>query len=622
MSATSDFNAEKHRVLNDVFGFEAFRPGQEAVVDALLARRNALAIMPTGSGKSLCFQVSALVLGGLTVVVSPLVALMQDQTAALRLAGVRAETIHSGRDRADNVAAWHRVAGGQAELLYLSPERLMTERMIAALARLPVTLFVVDEAHCISQWGPAFRPDYAELARLRELFPGVPLAAFTATADAATRTEIVEKLFGGAAETFIHGFDRPNIRLAVALKHDWKKQLLAIVAEHRGESGIVYCLSRKKTEATAALLGQHGIAALPYHAGMDKAEREVNQDAFMTRDGVVMVATIAFGMGIDKPDVRYVAHTDLPGNIEAYYQEFGRAGRDGRPARAYLLYGLDDIRMRRVFIEQQDAGNDRKRRDHKRLDALIAYCEAPECRRRTLLAYFGEEAAACGNCDACLEPAEVSEGTEEARLALTAIQGTGQRFGAAHVIDVLRGADNEKVRKFRHQGQPAYGRGAELRKQEWQSILRQMLAGGLLNLDIQGYGGLSVTAQGFALLQGERSFHYRKDTLRRAGRTARRPGPGQEPSPAAEMPPDEALPHEVLSGADARLLERLKELRLSIARERGVPAYVVFHDRSLQDMARRRPCSHDAFAEIHGVGATKLAKFAEPFVALIAAHGE
>ncbi len=617
MSIPNNFSAEKHQVLREVFGFEAFRPGQEAVVDSILARRNALAIMPTGSGKSLCFQIPALVLGGLTVVVSPLVALMQDQVAALRLAGVRAETIHSGRDRAENVAAWHRVAGGEAELLYLSPERLMTERMIAALARLPMTLFVVDEAHCISQWGPAFRPEYAELARLREMFPGVPLAAFTATADAATRSEIVERLFGGNAETFIHGFDRPNIRLSVALKRDWKKQLLAIAAEHRGESGIVYCLSRKKTEATAILLEQHGFAALPYHAGMDKADREINQDAFMTRDGVVMVATIAFGMGIDKPDVRYVAHTDLPGNIEAYYQEFGRAGRDGQPAWAHLLYGLDDIRMRRMFIEQEDAGDDRKRRDHKRLDALIAYCEAPECRRRTLLAYFGEESEPCGNCDACLEPAEVSDGTEEAHLALTAIQGTGQRFGAAHVIDVLRGADTEKVRKFRHQGLPAYGGGTGLRKEAWQSILRQMLAGGLLSLDIQGYGGLSITAQGAALLRGERTFQYRQDMLRRAPREPKRKVTASATTATAETPPDEAL-----SEADARLLERLKDLRLSIAQERGVPAFVVFHDRSLQDMARRRPRSQDAFAEVHGVGAAKLAKFAEPFVALIAAHVE
>jgi ATP-dependent DNA helicase RecQ len=613
-TADHDFDAEKHRVLERVFGFEAFRPGQEAVVDAILARRSTLAVMPTGSGKSLCFQIPALVLGGLTVVVSPLVALMQDQVAALRLAGVRAETIHSGRDRADNVATWHRVAGGEAELLYLSPERLMTGRMIAALARLPVTLFVVDEAHCISQWGPAFRPEYAELARLRDLFPGVPLAAFTATADAATRDEILDKLFGGAAETFIHGFDRPNIRLSVALKNDWKKQLLAIVAEHPGASGIVYCLSRKKTEATAALLEDSGTTALPYHAGMDKAEREANQDAFMTRDGVVMVATIAFGMGIDKPDVRYVIHTDLPGNIEAYYQEFGRAGRDGLPARAHLLYGLDDIRMRRMFIEQQDTGDDRKRRDHKRLDALIAYCEAAECRRRALLGYFGETAeGACGNCDACLEPVEVSDGTEQAQLALSAIQGTGQRFGAAHVIDVLRGAENEKVRKFRHQGLPAYGQGADLRKEEWKSILRQMIAGGFLKLDIQGYGGLSVTVQGFALLQGEQSFHYRKDTLRRAAREPRQKGPAR----AAGVPPPEPL-----TDADARLLERLKELRLSIARERGVPAYVVFHDRTLHDMARRRPRSRDEFAEVHGIGAAKLAKFAEPFVALIAGDGE
>ena len=373
------------RVVWEVFGFEAFRPGQEAVIEALLAGRNALAVMPTGSGKSLCFQVPALVMDGLTVVVSPLVALMRDQVAALRLAGVAADGIHSGNDREENLAAWRRASAGTTRLLYMAPERLMTEPMLAALKRLPVTLFAIDEAHCISQWGPAFRPEYADLCRLRTLFPGVPLAALTATADEVTRDDIVDKLFGGAVEQFVLGFDRPNIRLAVEMKRDWKGQLRDFVARHDGESGIVYCLSRRKTEEAAALLAADGVRVLPYHAGMGAADREAHQNLFMTEPGVVIVATIAFGMGIDKADVRYVFHADLPGSVEAYYQEIGRAGRDGAPAEAHMLYGLADIRMRRQFIEDEDAGADRKRREHKRLDALLGYCEAPACRRAALL---------------------------------------------------------------------------------------------------------------------------------------------------------------------------------------------------------------------------------------------
>ena len=417
------------RVLADVFGFEAFRPGQEAVIEALLGGRNVLAVMPTGSGKSLCFQVPALVGDGLTVVVSPLVALMRDQVVALELAGVAAEGIHSGNERARNVAAWVRAASGATRLLYMAPERLMTERMLAALSRLPVALFAIDEAHCISQWGPAFRPEYAELCRLRERFPGVPIAALTATADEVTREDVAAKLFGGEVEQFVLGFDRPNITLAVEVKRDWKRQLQGFIARHEGESGIVYCLSRKKTEETAALLAASGVRALPYHAGMDTEAREEHQNLFMTEPGVVIVATIAFGMGIDKADVRYVFHTDLPGSVEAYYQEIGRAGRDGARAEAHMLYGLADIRMRRQFIEDEDAGEERRRREHKRLDALLGYCEAPACRRVTLLEYFGERIAPCGNCDVCLDPSGRIDSTEDARKVLSAAQGSGERFG-------------------------------------------------------------------------------------------------------------------------------------------------------------------------------------------------
>jgi ATP-dependent DNA helicase RecQ len=604
MLQATEASDAKRRVLREVFGFDDFRSGQEAVVDALLAGRDVLAVMPTGSGKSLCFQVPALVLGGLTVVVSPLVALMQDQVAALRLADVAAEAINSGRDRAANVATWRRVAAGETRLLYLAPERLMTERMLAALGRLPVRLIAIDEAHCISQWGPAFRPEYEMLSALKQRFPGVPVAALTATADAVTREDIAARLFDRPPEVFVAGFDRPNISLAVQGKRDPGRQLLGFLARHAGASGIVYCLSRKKTEETAALLNDHGIRALPYHAGMEAAARNANQDAFLTEPGIVMVATIAFGMGIDKPDVRFVFHTDIPGSIEAYYQEIGRAGRDGRPAEAVMLYGLADIAMRRRFIEEEDSAEDRKRREHRRLDALIGYCEAPECRRRVLLGYFGErQAEACGNCDRCLDPVALADGTAAARQALETVRLTGQRYGAQHVVDVLRGGETEKIQHAGHDRLPVYGQGSAWSKPQWRGFIRQLVAADLLRLDITGYGGLSITAAGQAVLRGEREFRYRDDAA---------PTKPKRPAAAAE---------ETLDEADAGLLNRLKQLRLRLAKQRGVPAYVIFADRTLIDMAQKRPRDVAALAQVHGVGASKLRDFADLFLAEIAAAG-
>jgi ATP-dependent DNA helicase RecQ len=540
----------------------------------------------------------------LTIVVSPLVALMQDQVAALRLAGVAADAINSSQTREDNVAAWRRAAAGETKLLYMAPERLMTERMLTALGKLPVSLFAIDEAHCISQWGPAFRPEYADLCHLRDIFPGVPIAALTATADAVTRDDIAARLFDGNVDSIVLGFDRPNIKLTVEMKREWKRQLQDFVDRHKGESGIVYCLSRKKTEECATLLSLNGTKALPYHAGMDKTVREANQNIFMTEPGVVIVATIAFGMGIDKSDVRYVFHTDLPGSIEAYYQEIGRAGRDGTPAEAHMLYGLADIRMRRVFIEDEEAGDDRKRREHKRLDALLGYCEAPECRRAALLDYFGETAEPCGNCDVCLDPAERTDGTEDAQKILSAVYRSGERYGAAHIIDILRGSETEKIIRAGHDKIPAFGTGEAHKKTVWQSLIRQMVAIGLLRLDIQGYGGLGLTDKGRALLQGDGTFHYRADTVAR--------------SPAASRKSRSAIPDQPLTDEQMGLLGILKDVRLNLAKERGVPAYIVFPDRSLIDMAQRTPRTVEDFATINGVGAAKLKDFAEPFLAAIA----
>ena len=596
-------------MLKRVFGYAAFRPGQEDIISALMAGDHVLAVMPTGSGKSLGFQIPAILKGGLTLVVSPLVALMEDQVAALRQAGVEADAINSSRSYGTNANAWREAVAGRVRLLYMAPERLMTGRMLAALAPLPLRLIAIDEAHCISRWGPSFRPDYEALATLRERFPGVPIGAFTATADQATRNDIAAKLFAGAGRIFVSGFDRPNIHLAVAMRDSGASQLLDFVAARAGQSGIVYCLSRKKTDETAALLVDQGVTALAYHAGMDKAIRRVNQDRFMTEPGVVMVATIAFGMGIDKPDVRYVFHRDLPGSMEAYYQEIGRAGRDGLPAEAHLLYGLNDIVMRRMFIDQEDSADDHKRREHKRLDALIAFCEAPVCRRRALLSYFGEDSEECGNCDVCLDPPQLADGGEVGRAALAAVIASGQRFGAVHIIDILRGSENEKIRGFGHDRLACHGVGRETPKDAWRSILRQLVAAGYLALDVAGHGGLSLTPKGHGLVKGEEDFRYRKDT-RPAKREKAPRGKAAKVAVAALAPADNAL-----FGA-------LKEQRLNLAQARGVPAYVIFSDRSLADMAARRPRDETAFAEVHGVGAAKLRDLAAPFLAIIESFAE
>jgi ATP-dependent DNA helicase RecQ len=603
MSLAEALADPKRQVLRDVFGFDDFRPGQERVVDALLKGRNVLTIMPTGSGKSLCFQVPALIMGGLTVVVSPLIALMQDQVQALRLAGVAADAINSAQDRDDNVAAWRRASTGETRLLYLSPERLMTERMLEALARLDVRLIAIDEAHCISQWGPAFRPEYQTLSRLDAIFPKVPIVALTATADEVTRADIAAQLFQSQVDIFVLGFDRPNIKLTVEPKRDWKKQVLDFVKARPGQSGIVYCLSRKRTEEAAALLVENKIKARAYHAGMSKDEREANQNIFMTEKGMVMAATIAFGMGIDKSDVRFVVHADLPGSLEAYYQEFGRAGRDGAPAEAHMLFGLGDIRMRRMFIDQEDAGEDRKRREHQRLGALLSFCEAPTCRREVLLGYFGERSSACGNCDTCLDPAKLADGSEDAKKILSAIRQTGARFGAGHIVDVLMGADSEKITARGHQNLAIFAAGKGRKREEWQSLIRQMVAGNFLEVDISGYGGLAVTDKGRALTRDEIQFHHRPATLAKSERKSRTV---QGAAP--------------LSDIDESLLASLKQLRLRLAKERRVAAYLIFSDRSLADMAERKPATRDEFAEVHGVGAAKLKSFAGIFIDAIKAH--
>ncbi|WP_300542432.1 DNA helicase RecQ [Maricaulis sp.] len=585
-------------ILRSVFGYDEFRPGQADIVAHILAGTPTLCVMPTGAGKSLCYQVPALLLDGPAIIVSPLTALMDDQVAGLRANGVAAAAIHSGRDRADNVADWKRVRAGEVKLLYLSPERLMTPRMLGALDALAPALFVVDEAHCISKWGASFRPEYEQLAALKDRFPGARLAAFTATADAATREDIAARLFGGSGEIVVHGFDRPNLSLAVEPKSNGKKQLLDFLDVRRGAAGIVYCLSRKSTEEIAGLLVSEGYRALPYHAGLSPELRREHQETFMAEEGVVMVATIAFGMGIDKPDIRYVVHLNMPGSMEAYYQEIGRAGRDGRPAEAMMFYGLSDARMRRQFVDDDSGDEGHKRREHKRLDALLAYCEATRCRRLALLAYFGEpDGRACGNCDTCLDPPELVDATREAQMLMSAIARTGQRFGAAHIVDVVRGADTRRIRERGHDRLPTHGVGADRPKSFWQGLVRQCLAGGYLDLDIEGFGALKLTAAGDHVLKGRAQLEIREIKPIRTERRQRR-------IEAAEAEGD----------IDAGLLATLKTLRKKLAAERQVPAYVIFSDATLIEMCRIKPQTLDELGLVKGVGPKKLADYGHVFL--------
>ena len=584
-------------LLRDVFGFDAFRPGQAEIVDAVASGRNVLAIMPTGGGKSLCFQLPALLREGVTVVISPLIALMRDQVRALQEVGVAAGALTSGNTPEETDAVWSALEAGTLKLLYLAPERLAGSAM-AMLRRIGVTMIAVDEAHCVSQWGHDFRPDYLRIGELRRAL-GVPLAAFTATADAETQAEIVEKLFDGVApETFLHGFDRPNIHLAFAAKDNPRKQILSFAAARKGQSGIVYCGTRAKTETLAKALRDEGHTACHYHGGMEAEDRRIVETRFQREDGLIVVATVAFGMGVDKPDIRWVAHADLPKSIEAYYQEIGRAGRDGGPAETLTLYGPDDIRLRRSQIDEGLAPPERRVADHGRLNSLLGLAEALECRRKTLLAYFGEDPAPCGHCDLCDSPPEVFDGTTAVRKALSAILRTGEYFGSGHLIDILTGTQTEKIRARRHDELPTFGVGTEYDRRQWQAVFRQMMGHDLVRPDPERHGALRMTDEARPILRGEAGIRLRKDVLEKS---------------ATRRPAVKAM----VSDEDAPLLSALKAKRRALAEAASVPAYIIFNDRTLVEMAEQRPATLDQMARIGGVGAKKLERYGAEFLGVI-----
>lgn len=597
---------DPEQVLHEVFGYESFRPLQGDIIREVSEGRDALVLMPTGGGKSLCYQVPALVRSGTAIVISPLIALMQDQVAALKELGVRAAFLNSAMDFEQARATEYALMTGELDLLYCAPERLIQPRTIELLHDASISLFAIDEAHCVSQWGHDFRSDYLQLSMLAEQFPGVPRIALTATADERTRKEIAERLSLTEARHFVSGFDRPNIQYRIAPKINANKQLLDFIkAEHEGDCGIVYCLSRNKVDATAKTLAQKGYTALPYHAGLSSEQRAHHQERFLREDGVIIVATIAFGMGIDKPDVRFVAHLDLPKSLEAYYQETGRAGRDGKPSTAWMVYGLQDVIKLRQMLESSQGNDHFKRVERQKLDAMLGLCEVTSCRRQVLLRYFGDELEQpCGNCDTCLNPPDTWDGTVAVQKALSCVFRTGQRFGVTYLIDVLRGSENERILQSGHHQVSTYGIGTELSANEWKSVYRQLVANGYLRADPEGYGALQLTEQCRPLLKGRHTIELRKDP--EIKKTTGRANGGRSGSPVSEQITDKAG------------WEALRACRKELADKQGVPPYVIFHDTTLFGMLERKPRTLDELAEVSGVGAAKLEKYGEIFLQTIA----
>lgn len=590
-----------HDSLRQVFGYSEFRGEQQAVIEAAMAGHDALVVMPTGGGKSLCYQIPALLRDGVGLVISPLIALMQDQVRALREVGIDAGFLNSSQRPDEQREVLARLQSGALRILYVAPERIALDHTRRLLATVPLSLIAIDEAHCVSQWGHDFRQEYLCLNELGSLFPGVPRMALTATATALTRREVIARLDLADPDIFVAPFDRPNLRYLVQPKIDAKKQLLQFLTAHRDEAGIVYCLSRKKTESTAKWLTSSGFRALPYHAGLESETRAGNQHRFLTEDGLIIVATIAFGMGIDKPDVRFVAHLDLPKSMEAYYQETGRAGRDGEPADAWMVYGLQDVVRLRQMLDASAAGEEFKRHERSKLDALLGWCECTGCRRRPLLAYFGDELVEdCENCDGCLTPVETWDGTEAARKLLSAVYRSGQRFGTAHVVDVLRGKSTDKVQQHGHESLSVFGIGSDIAPQIWRSVVRQLIVRGFLRADAERFGALVLTAESRELLRGETTIRFRKDP---SAARVRSVGPEKrEVSQAAENAP---------------LWEALRSCRQDLATELGVPPYVIFHDTTLREMIESRPATLADLLDVSGVGQTKLDRYGQRFLGVL-----